>query len=146
MSEKLTELHILKISEEVVNILNNLKKYIINIEMQVEIAEKPSSIQKYLKELYQIKESEYIMDIRASFDKIYVYSANDKIVLNNLEKLREQFEGTIKTFVDNVIEEQRKNKGSVPFKIMNELLDNLKDNIKFLIDRLSTKSFFSEEF
>jgi hypothetical protein len=147
MSEqKLSELHYLKISEEIINILNNLKKYIINIEMQVELVEKPSSIQKYLKELYQIKESEYIMDIRASFDKIYVYSMKDKIILNNLNKLREQFEGTISTFANNVIEEQRKNNGSIPFNVMNEILDNLKDNIKFMIDKLSNKSFFDEDF
>ena len=146
MNEKLTELHYLKISEEIVNILNNLKKYIINIEMQVEIIEKPTSIQKYLKELYQIKESEYIMDIRASFDKIYIYSAKDKVVLNNLNKLREQFESSIKTFADNMIEEQKRNNGSVPFSIMNEILDNLKDNIKFIIDKLSNKSFFDEDF
>lgn len=137
---QLTDLQVYGLSTSVVNLIGQLKKYILLTQIQKELQCKPVQIQPIMREIYQYRETETIMDIRTQLDMVFVYT-NDKIVLNNYTKIRETFELAINYLTSNMI-----NVKSVLDKDYNEILDEFCDKLKEITDAVAKISIFDEQF
>jgi len=138
--EQLTDLQVYGISTSIVNLIGQLKKYIMLTQIQRELQTKSVQIQPIMRELYQYRETESIMDIRTQMDMVYVFTS-DKIILANYTKIRESFELAIHYLTNNMA-----NVKSVLDKDYIEILDEFCDKLKSLVDAISSKSIFEKGF
>ncbi len=140
VSESMTDLQVYGINKIIVTLLSNIRKYTILSQIQLELKNKPNQIHPIMREIYQFREMEMIMDIRANFDTFYVYT-KDKIVIKNVENLREKFEYAINFLTTNMQSVE-----SVLDKNYVEILDTFSDRLKLLANDVATKSIFDEHF
>ncbi len=138
--EQLTDLQVYGISTSVVNLIGLLKKYILLTQIQKELQTKPVQIQPIMRELYQYRETESIMDIRTQFDMVFVYT-KDPIVVANYNKVRESFELAVNYLTSNMVKVE-----SVLDKNYGEILDEFCDKLKNITDAVSQRSIFDEQF
>jgi len=138
--EQLTDLQVYGISTSVVNLIGQLKKYIMLTQIQRELQTKSVQIQPIMRELYQYRETESIMDIRTQLDMVFVFTS-DKIIMANYAKIREAFELAIHYLTNNMIDVK-----SVLDKDYIEILDEFCDKLKSLVDAISSKSIFEKSF
>lgn len=136
----LTDLQIYGINASVVRLLSKVRKYTILCQIQIDLIHKSHAIQPMMREIYQFEETKMIMDIREEFDMFYVYT-KDKIIMKNIEMLREKFEQAIGFVTSNMggIE-------SVLDKNYIEILDTFLDKLKILSNDVASKSIFDEHF
>jgi hypothetical protein len=128
------------ISGSIVTLIGLLKKYILLTQIQKELQTKPVQIQPIMRELYQYRETESIMDIRTQFDMVFVYTKDD-IVIRNFGAIRESFELAINYLTTNMVEVQ-----SVLDRNYSEILDEFCDKLKAITDAVSTRSIYDEKF
>jgi hypothetical protein len=139
-NKQLTDLQVYGISTSIVNLIGQLKKYILLTQIQKELQAKPVQIQPIMREMYQYRETETIMDIRTQLDMVYVYTV-DEIVVKNYTKIRESFELAINYLTSNMSQVK-----SVLDKDYTEILDEFCDKLKEIADSVSQKSIFDEQF
>jgi len=138
--EQLTDLQVYGISTSIVNLIGQLKKYIMLTQIQRELQTKTVQVQPIMRELYQYRETETIMDIRTQLDMVFVFT-NDKVILENYTKIREAFELAIHYLTNNMA-----NVKSVLDKDYTEILDEFCDKLKILVDSISARSIFEKGF
>lgn len=138
--EQLTDLQVYGISTSVVNLIGQLKKYILLTQIQRELQTKSIQVQPVMRELYQYRETETIMDVRTQLDMVFVFTA-DKTILANYTKIRESFEMSIHYLTNNMA-----NVKSVLDKDYVEILDEFCDKLKSLVDAISSRSIFDKSF
>lgn len=138
--DQLTDLQVYGISTSVVTVIGQLKKYILLTQIQRELQTKTVQVQPIMRELYQYRETETIMDIRTQFDMVYVFTA-DKTIIANFSKIRESFELAIHYLTNNMASVK-----SVLDKDYIEILDEFCDKLKSLVDSISSKSIFEKSF
>lgn len=138
--EQLTDLQVYGISTSIVNLIGQFKKYILLTQIQKELQSKPTQIQPIMRELYQYRETETIMDIRTQLDMVYVYTV-DPIVVANYTKIREAFELAINYLTTNM-----QGVSSVLDKDYTEILDEFCDKLKDITDAVSKVSIFDDHF
>jgi len=139
-NNQLTDLQVYGISSSIVTLIGYLKKYILLTQMLQELKNKSLQIQSLMREIYQFKETELIMDIRSQFDMVYVYT-RDKTIINNFMMIRERFEQSIDYLTSNMLKIN-----NIQDKNYNEILDEFCDKLKHLTDIVMTKSIFDENF
>ena len=138
--EPLTDLQEYNISSTVVKLLGDLRKYMLLTQVQIDLQKKPHQIQPIMREIYQYEEMKMIMDIRTDMDLVYAYT-RDKIVITNMETIRNKFESAINYLSSNMM-----NVKSVLDKSYSEILDEFLDKLKMLADDITTKSIYEENF
>ena len=138
--EPLTDLQAYGISSAVVRLLGDLRKYMLLTQVQIDLQNKSHQIQPIMRELYQYEEMKMIMDIRTDLDMVYAYT-NDKIVITNMEAIRNKFELSINFLSSNMMKVQ-----SVLDKNYTEILDEFLDKLKMLTDDIATKSIYDKHF
>lgn len=136
----LTDLQEYGISSNIVIMLSNIRKYIILTQIQMELQHKSHQIQPIMREIYQFRETEMIMDIRANLDMVFVYT-KDPVILNNFQMIRDKFESAI-TFLSSNMQ----NISSVLDKNYIEILDEFTDKLQSLANDLATKSIYDTHY
>jgi hypothetical protein len=138
--EGLTDLQIYGLNSTIVRLLSKLRKYIVLTQLQMDLVEKPHTVQPIMREMYQFEETKMIMDIREEFDMFRVYTS-DKIIIKNVNSLREKFEQAISFVTTNM-----QNVGSVFDKDYTEILDAFADKLQQINIKITSKSILSENF
>lgn len=132
----MTDLQIYGITSNVVHLLSNLRKYILLTQMQLDLVSKSYSLQPIMREIYQYREAELIMDIRANLDMVYVYT-RDTIVLSNFDKIRNQFEMAVSYLGEHISKVQ-----SITDKNYSEILDEFMEKLQSIATTIATKNIF----
>jgi len=138
--EPLTDLQEYNISGAVVRLLGDLRKYMLLTQIQIDLQQKSHQIQPIMRELYQYEETKLIMDIRTDMDMVYAFT-KDKIVITNMESIRNKFENAINYLSNNML-----NVKSVLDKDYHEILDEFLDKLKMLSEDIAKKSIYDEHF
>jgi len=138
--EQLTDLQVYGISTSIVNLIGQLKKYILLTQIQRELQSKTVQVQPIMRELYQYRETETIMDIRTQLDMVFVFTT-DKTILDNYSKIRKDFELAIHYLTNNMADVK-----SVLDEDYVEILDEFCDKLKRIVDVISSKSIFEKSF
>lgn len=136
----LTDLQVYGINTSIVKLLSKIRKYTILIQLQMDLLSKSHTIQPIMREIYQFEETKMIMDIREEFDMFYVFT-KDKIIMKNIELLREKFEYAI-----NFVTTNMQSVESILDKNYIEVLDTFADKLKLITDDIASKSIFDEHF
>lgn len=136
----LTDLQLYGIHTSVVKLLSKIRKYSILIQIQMDLLNKSHQIQPIMREIYQFEETKMIMDIREEFDMFYVFT-KDKIVVKNVEIIRNKFEQAI-----NFVTTNMQTVESILDKNYLEILDTFADRLKLITNDISSKSIFDEHF
>jgi len=136
----MTDLQIYGIKSTVITLLSKVRKYTLLTQIQMDLIKKSHQVQPIMREIYQFEETKMIMDIRADYDMFYVY-ATDKIVMKNVEMLREFFEQSIGFITTNM-----QTVNSILDKNYAEILDTFIDKLQHLSTNIATKSIFDEHF
>lgn len=132
----MTDLQIYGITSNVVHLLSNLRKYILLTQMQLDLVSKSYSLQPIMREIYQYREAELIMDIRANLDMVYVYT-RDTIVLSNFDKIRNQFEMAVSYLGEHISKVH-----SITDKNYSEILDEFMEKLQSIATTIATKNIF----
>jgi hypothetical protein len=138
--EPLTDLQEYGISSTIVKLLGDLRKYLLLTQVQIDLQQKSHQIQPIMRELYQYEEMKLIMDIRTDMDTVYAYT-RDKIVITNMEVIRNKFENNINFLASNMGQVK-----SVLDKAYTDILDDFLEKMKKLTDDIATKSIYDEHF
>lgn len=136
----MTDLQVYGINSTIVRLLSKLRQYTLLSQVQMNLFNKPQSVQPVMREIYQFEELKVVMTLREEFDMFGVYT-KDVIVMRNVDKLREKFEQAVSYLTTNMTE----NKG-VHNQAHIEILDTFADNLQQLSETVATKSIFDEHF
>jgi len=134
---QLTEQQIFSLSETLVIIFKNLKKYKINIQEQINLSYKIRNDKKTLQEFYTYQGLMLITEINCSFDLVYIYTT-EKIIIKHFEIFKEYFNNHLDFFVKYISDKNVFNDDYV------EVLEEYRDKIDTLIKKISITNIYKK--